>query len=438
VYKIGVIGTGYVGLVTAVCLADLGNKVICIDNDRKKIAKLKKGISPIYEPGIGELLRKNIRDKRISFSYSIRETTQKSEIIFICVGTPTSARGDADLSAVAKVASEIAKAMKGYKVIVGKSTVPAHTGRRIRETVELFTKHKVPFDVVSNPEFLREGQAISDTLKPDRIVIGVESKRAERIMRELYMPIKAPILVTDIATAEIIKHASNSFLSTKISFINAVANICERTGADVELVAEGMGMDKRIGRSFLNAGVGFGGYCFPKDLDAFIHQADKEGYDFELLKAVKKINSDQKKLLFKKVEEALWTLKDKTIAVLGLSFKPNTDDIRNSISIELIHMLQREGARVRAYDPQAMRKARAEIEGVTFSKDLYSAIRGADCILLMTEWEVFREMDLGKAKKLMRQPIFIDGRNIFDTRLMHKMGFIYRCIGRPSYSKISS
>jgi UDPglucose 6-dehydrogenase len=249
------------------------------------------------------------------------------------------------------------------------------------------------------------------------------------------MPIKAPILVTDVATAELIKHASNSFLSTKISFINAVARICERTGADVELVAEGMGLDKRIGRSFLDAGAGFGGYCFPKDLKAFIHMAEKEGYDFELLKAVEKINIDQKKLLFKKVEEALWILKDKTIAVLGLSFKPNTDDIRNSISIELIHMLKREGARIRVYDPQAMKTARAELGVVTFGKDLYDAIKGADCLVLMTEWDVFRKMDLGKVKKLMRHPIFIDGRNVFDPRAMDKMGFIYRCVGRPNYSK---
>jgi UDPglucose 6-dehydrogenase len=433
VYKISVIGAGHVGLVTAVCFAEIGNKVICVDNDRSKIAKLEKGICPIYEPGLDELLKKNLKARRISFGYSIREATKKSEIIFICVGTPTSAKGDADLSAIASVASEIAKAMKGYKIIVGKSTVPARTGKRISETVGLITSNKVPFDIVSNPEFLREGQAVADALRPDRIVIGVESKCAERIIRGLFKPLKAPILVTDITTAEIIKHASNSFLSTKISFINAVANICERIGADVKMVAEGMGMDKRIGRSFLNAGIGFGGYCFPKDLDAFIQLADKVGYNFELLKAVRKINNDQKMLLFRKVEDALWTIRDKTIAMLGLSYKPDTDDIRNSIAIDLIHMLQHEGAKIKAYDPQAMRKARSELKGVVLANDLYDAIRGADCILLMTEWEAFRKMDLKKVKKLMRHPLFIDGRNIFEPQLMHEMGFIYMGIGRPSH-----
>lgn len=437
-YKIGVVGAGHVGLVTAVCLAELGNQVICSDSDRKKIAKLRKGIPPIYEPGLRELLKKNLRSKRLNFSDSIHQTAQKAEILFICVGTPASAGGNADLSAVAKVASEIAKAMKGYKVIVGKSTVPAHTGRRIRETIEIITRNKVPFDVVSNPEFLREGQAIRDTFKPDRIVVGVESERAELIMRDLYKPIKAPLLTTDIVTAEIIKHASNSFLSTKISFINAVANVCELIGADVELVARGMGMDKRIGRAFLNAGAGFGGYCFPKDLDAFIKLAEANGYDFELLRAVKKVNLGQRKSLFRKVEEALWIIKGKSIAVLGLSFKPNTDDIRNSASVELIHMLQQEGAKIKVYDPQAMKKGKAVLKGVIFSKGLYDAMKGVDCILLMTEWDVFKKMDLKRVKKIVRQPIFIDGRNVFDPKAMQQMGFIYRCVGRPYGSKASS
>lgn len=437
-YKIGVVGAGHVGLVTAVCLAELGNQVICSDSDPKKIAELRKGMPPIYEPGLKELLKKNLRSKRLNFSGSISQAAQKAEIIFICVGTPASAGGHADLSAVAKVASEIAKAMKGYKVIVGKSTVPAHTGRRIRETIEIITRNKVPFDVVSNPEFLREGQAIRDTFKPDRIVVGVESERAELIMRDLYKPIKAPLLTTDIVTAEIIKHASNSFLSTKISFINAVANVCELIGADVELVARGMGMDKRIGRAFLKAGAGFGGYCFPKDLDAFIKLAEANGYDFELLRAVKKVNLGQRKSLFRKVEEALWIIKGKSIAVLGLSFKPNTDDIRNSASVELIHMLQQEGAKIKVYDPQAMKKGKAVLKGVIFSKGLYDAMKGVDCILLMTEWDVFKKMDLKRVKKIVRQPIFIDGRNVFDPKAMQQMGFIYRCVGRPYGSTASS
>jgi UDPglucose 6-dehydrogenase len=429
--KVGVIGAGYIGLVTAACFAELGNKVICVDNDRDKIEKLKKGISPIYEPGLDKLLKKNVEGQRLRFSHSIREATQASKIVFICVGTPASATGSADLSAVASVASEIAKSMTRHVVIVGKSTVPAQTGQRIKETVAQIVGKKVPFDIVSNPEFLREGRAIKDTLKPDRIIIGVESKRAERIMRDLYKPIRAPLLVTDIASAEIIKHASNSFLSTKISFINAVAAICERIGADVKQVADGMGMDKRIGRTFLDAGVGFGGYCFPKDLDAFISFADMKGYDFELLKAVRKINEGQKRALMKKLEEALWIIKDRTVAVLGLSFKPETDDIRNSIAIELVRTLQAQGAHVKAFDPKAMDKAGSELSDVTFCRDLYDAARDADGLMLVTEWKQFGQMDLRKIKKLMRHPIFIDGRNLFDPKAMKKLGFIYRCVGRP-------
>lgn len=429
--KIGVIGTGYVGLVTAVCLAELGNRVICVDNDRTKLDNLRKGVSPIYEPGLEELLARNMRAGRISFSHSIAEATRKSDIVFICVGTPTSASGAADLSAVAKVATEIARAMKSYKIIVGKSTVPAQTGERIRQTVSMITQGRVEFDVVSNPEFLREGQAINDTFKPDRIVIGVESGRAEKAMRQLYKPIKAPVVVTNIPTAEIIKHACNSFLSTKISYINAIAAICERIGADVEQVAQGMGLDKRIGRQFLNAGAGFGGYCFPKDLDAFIHLAGMHGYDFSLLKAVRGINEGQLKILYKKIEEALWIVKDKTVAVLGLSFKPETDDIRNSIAIELVQMLRHAGATVRCCDPQAMDKAAQVLKKVSFCKDAYQAVRNADCVVLVTEWEVFKNMDLARVRKLVRQPVFIDGRNVFDPAAMKKLGFVYSCFGRP-------
>jgi UDPglucose 6-dehydrogenase len=428
--RIAVIGTGYVGLVTAACLSDLGNQVICVDSDRKKLENLKKGIIPIYEPGLEALITKNRKKKRISFTHSITDATKKSEIIFICVGTPAQADGGADLAAVEKVATEIAKAINGYKVIVSKSTVPTQTGDKIRQTIVSLAGKNAAFDVVSNPEFLREGQAISDTMHPDRIVIGVATKRAETIMRQLYSPIKAPILVTNIATAELIKHAANSFLSTKISYINALANICEKVGADVEKVAEGIGMDKRIGRQFLNAGPGFGGYCFPKDLDAFIHIAQKNGYDFELLKAVRKINEDQKKVVFKKIEDTLWIIKDKTIAVLGLSFKPNSDDIRNSISIELVKSLKTHGARIRAYDPEAMDKAKLAVKGVTFVKDPYQAAKGANCVLIMTDWLEFAKLDLAKIKKLLSQPIIVDTRNMFDPARMKSLGFIYKCIGR--------
>ncbi len=428
--KIAVIGSGYVGLVTAACLSELGNKVICVDNDKKKVESLRKGIIPIYEPGLEEMISKNKKANRIVFSSSIKQAVEESQVIFICVGTPSHSDGSADLSAVEKVASEIAKAMKEYKVIVEKSTVPAETGGKIRRTIEMSARHKVSFDVVSNPEFLREGQAINDAMHPDRIVIGVESKVAEEIMRRLYKPLKAPVIVSNIETAEIIKHASNSFLATKISFINAISNICERVGADVEKVAEAMGLDKRIGKAFLNAGAGYGGSCFPKDVEAFIHLAHHKGYDFELLKIVRKINEDQKKILFKKVEEALWIIKGKTVGVLGLSFKPDTDDIRSSVGIAIVRMLQQAGAKIKVYDPKAMPKAKMELKGVKFCRTAYEAAKESNCLLIMTEWAEFRGLDLDKVKKALAQPVIIDGRNIFDQQKMKKLGFLYKCIGR--------
>jgi UDPglucose 6-dehydrogenase len=428
--KVAVIGAGYVGLVSAVCFAELGNRVICVDNDAAKIALLKKGHVPIYEPGLEALLKKNAASKRLTFSGSIKEATIQSQVIFICVGTPPRDDGSADLSAIEKVAETIARSMTEYKVIVEKSTVPAETGEKIKRTIAMNRKGGISFDVVSNPEFLREGQALLDTMRPDRIVIGAESKKAEKIMRALFKPIKAPIIVTDIESAEIIKHASNSFLATKISFINAVANVCEKVGADVEKVALGMGFDKRIGKAFLQAGAGFGGFCFPKDLDAFIHLAHHKGYEFELLKVVRKINEGQKKLLVKKVEEALWIIKDKTIAVLGLSFKPDTDDIRCSVAIDVIKMLQEAGAHIRAYDPQASAKARLLLEKVAFCKSPYEALEKSNCLLIMTEWEEFRNLDFVRVKKLLRQPVIIDGRNMFEPAAMKKLGFVYKSFGR--------
>jgi UDPglucose 6-dehydrogenase len=371
-----------------------------------------------------------IKKENISFSHSIKKATIQSEIIFISVSTPPDPNGAADLSAVERVSSEVARAMNGYKVIVSKSTVPALTGERIIQTIKNITRGKAAFDLVSSPEFLREGRAIYDTMHPDRIVIGVESKVAEDIMRRLYKPIKSPILVTNIQTAEIIKYASNSFLSTKISFINAVANICEKIGADVEMVSEGMGHDKRIVRDFLDAGIGFGGNCFPKDLDAFIHLAAKHGYNFELLKSVRKINEEQKELFIKKIEEALWNIKGKNIGVLGLSFKPDTDDIRNSIPIEVIKILKSKGAKIKAYDPQAMKKSKSELKGVIICANPYTVARNSDCLIIMTEWEEFKKLDLKKIKENLCQPIIIDGRNIFDPSLMKKMGFVYNCMGR--------
>ncbi len=428
--RIGVIGAGHVGLVTAAVFADLGNKIICQDSDRQKIKKLKKGDLPIYEPGLSKLIKKNVKAKRLSFTYNLPEVVNKCFIIFICVGTPPREDGSADLSSVENVTRKIAQNMKEYKIIVGKSTVPVETGEWIRRTILMHNKCKVEFSIVSNPEFLREGSAIKDTLYPDRIVLGVEDKKAEKIMCELLKPIKAPIVVTNIKTAEMIKHASNSFLATKISFINAVGHICEKVGADVIKVADGMGLDRRIGRAFLNAGAGFGGFCFPKDLEAFIYIAKKAGYDFGLLRETAKINREQKQLLVKKVEEALWIISGKTIGVLGLSFKPNTDDIRFSVSIDVIRMLQKEGAKIKAYDPQAMQEAKKELRNVKFCRNPYEAAQNSDCLLIMTEWDEFRHLDLARIKRLLRQPIIVDGRNIFKPEKMSILGFIYKCMGR--------
>ena len=428
--RVGVIGAGHVGLVTAAVFADLGNKVICQDADNQKIKRLQKGSIPIYEPGLEKLVKKNVKARRLTFTHNLPKLVDKCLIIFICVGTPPRKDGSADLTSVENVARRIAKNMKEYKIIVGKSTVPVETGERIRHTILMHNRSNVEFSIVSNPEFLREGLAIEDSLHPDRIVLGVEDKRAENIMRALFKPIEAPIVITNIKTAEIIKHASNSFLATKISFINAVAQLCERVGADVSKVAEGMGLDKRIGRTFLNAGCGFGGFCFPKDLDAFIYIAKKAGYDFELLREVVKINKEQKQLLVKKIEEAVWIIRGKTVGVLGLSFKPNTDDIRFSISLDVIRMLQDEGARIKAYDPQAMSQAKKKLKDIKFCRGPYEVARNSDCLLIMTEWEEFRHLNLIRIKKLLRQPIIVDGRNIFEPKQMNKFGFIYKSVGR--------
>jgi UDPglucose 6-dehydrogenase len=428
--RVGVIGIGYVGLVTAAVFADLGNKVICQDSDREKIDRLQRGIIPIYELGLEALVKKNVKAKRLVFTHSLPRVVNNSLIIFICVGTPPREDGSADLSSVENVARRIAQNIKEYKIIVEKSTVPVETGEWIQRTILMRNQCKAKFSIVSNPEFLREGQALKDTLHPDRIVLGIEDKRGERIMRALFKPIKAPIVITNIKTAEIIKHASNSFLATKISFINAVAQLCERVGADAVKVAEGMGLDRRIGRPFLDAGAGFGGFCLPKDLEAFIYIAKKAGYDFGLLKEVVRINKEQRHLLVKKIEEALWIIRGKTIGVLGLSFKPNTDDIRFSISIDVIKMLQGEGAKIKAYDPQAMPKAKGSFKNVKFCQSSYEAAKDSDCLLIMTEWEEFLRLDLNKIKRLLHQPIIVDGRNIFEPKVMSRLGFIYKCIGR--------
>jgi len=428
--NICIVGAGYVGLVTGACFADLGHKVICVDNDRKKIEALKKLKMPFYEKGLHDMVKRNVKAKRLSFSSRIEEGVKKSIVIFICVGTPPRPSGEADLSSIEHVATEVARNLSSYCIVVEKSTVPVKTGKWVEHTIKLNARKKVKFDVASNPEFLREGTAIDDFLHPDRIVIGVESKKAEKILLDLYKGIDAEVVVTDIKSAELIKHASNSFLATKISFINSVANICERTGANIAEVAHGMGLDTRIGKSFLRSGIGYGGFCFPKDLDAFIHISGKLGYDFGILKAARKVNEEQKALFVRKIEEALWIVKAKTVGILGLAFKPNTDDMRFAPSIDIIDSLKENGAKIKVYDPQAMEKARGVLKGVTFCKDPYEAAMNSDALAIVTEWHEFEVMDLGRIKKLMKKPLVVDGRNIFDPQRMKDMGFEYISIGR--------
>ena len=428
--NICIIGAGYVGLVSGACFADLGHKVVCVDNDKKKIETLRKSKIPFYEKSLEDMVRRNVKAGRLSFVESIKEGIKRSLVIFICVGTPPRQNGEADLSYVEKVATEIAKNMSSYSLIVEKSTVPVETGKWVEHTIKTNIKKKVKFDVASNPEFLKEGTAIEDFMNPDRVVIGVNSKKAEKILKELYKEIDAEIVVTDIASAELIKHASNSFLATKISFINSVANICERTGADIKKVAHGMGLDSRIREGFLRSGIGYGGSCFPKDVDAFVHISGKLGYDFGILKAARKANEEQKALFIRKIEEALWIMKGKNIGVLGLSFKPNTDDMRSAPSIDIINSLKEAGARVKAYDPQAMKKARNILDGVRFCKDSYEVAKNSDALVIVTEWHEFEVMDLSRVKKLMKKPLIIDGRNIFESAKMKKLGFRYISIGR--------
>ncbi|MFA5156010.1 MAG: UDP-glucose/GDP-mannose dehydrogenase family protein [Candidatus Omnitrophota bacterium] len=433
--NISIIGSGYVGLVTGACFSELGNRVICADSDAKKIEGLKKGLVPIYEPGLKEMIAINMKDKRLKFTASIKEAVKSSEIIFIAVGTPSLKNGDADLTGIENVARNIAMNMPGYRLIVEKSTVPVETGIWVKHTIETYIRSKNKFDVASNPEFLREGQAINDFMHPDRIVIGVESKKARDILAGLYKPLNAPMVFTDIRSAELIKHASNSFLATKISFINAVSRICDKVGADISEVSRGIGLDRRIGASFLNAGIGYGGSCFPKDLDAFITISEKLGYNFKLLEAVRQVNQQQKDFFLSKIKDCLWIIKDKTIGVLGLSFKPDTDDIRNAPALDIINSLLSEGAILKVYDPQAMKKA-GEIFGkaLKFCRDPYEAAKSCDCLIVLTEWDEFKELDFASVRKMMKRPLVIDGRNIYDPQAMKKSGFTYVSIGRKKVS----
>jgi len=430
--NVGIIGAGYVGLVSGACFAELGHKVFCVDNDTAKIRSLKKLEIPIYEPGLENLVKKNARRGRLKFGTQIQSAVRHGEAVFIAIGTPPKDNGEADLTGIESVARTIARTMRSYRLIVEKSTVPVETGQWVKQTVTVNKRKGVAFDVASNPEFLREGQAIHDFMHPDRIVIGVASARAETLLRRLYKGIDAPIIVTDIRSAEMIKHASNSFLAMKVSFINAVSRICELSGADITHVAEGVGKDRRIGPTFLDPGIGFGGFCLPKDLDAFVMIARKLGYDFDLMKEVKRINDAQKELFVKKIEDHLWNIKDKVIGVWGLAFKPDTDDMRFAPSIDIIQVLQARGARIRAFDPKAMPKAGKILRDVVFCRDPYEAARGSDCVVILTQWPQFREADLKKVKKLLRQPLVIDGRNMFAPAALQKLGLRYVSMGRAA------
>lgn len=431
-YTICVVGAGHVGLVAAACFAELKYNTICIDNDKKRIEALKKGVMPFYEPDLKPLVLSNTKRKRLTFSSSLAEGFKKADVIFIAVGTPPQPDGSADLTSIESVAHVIADNLTSYKLIVEKSTVPVQTGQKIKETIQRYKKGGISFDIASNPEFLREGKAVYDFFNPDRIVIGVESKRAEKILKDIYSSFKAPMLVTDISTAEIIKHSCNSFLAAKISFINAVARVCDLAGADVEKVAQAMGLDERIGKQFLQAGIGYGGFCFPKDVEAFMYIAKKLGYDFGLLREVDRINKAQRSYFVEKIKENLWVLKNKKIGVLGLSFKPDTDDMRFAPSVDIVNYFLGEGAHVYLYDPQAKSEAAAIFKGkrVKFSKNPYEAVRGADCACFLTEWEEFKKLDFKKIKKSMNYPLIADGRNMFDKKKLNYLGFGYIGIGR--------
>ena len=446
--NISVIGAGYVGLTTAACLAEIGHTVSCADNDERKLELLRNGQIPFFEPHLEKIVVRNASAGRLRFE-TTEDAVTGAQAIFICVGTPPLENGEADLSAVANVARTIGQRTSGPCLVIEKSTVPVQTGQQLKRQLQLYTSKGLHCHLVSNPEFLREGSAIEDFFHPDRVVIGVETEEAARQMEEIYRPIleqscacpvheqcasrrKPAWIVTDTNSSELIKHASNSFLAMKISFINMVADLCEVVGADVTKIALGMGMDPRIGPAFLNPGIGFGGFCFPKDVQAFVRIAEKAGCDFSLLKEVEKINKRRIDLFVEKVRRELWVIRGQKIAVFGLAFKPNTDDIRFAPAIELLRVLIHEGAIVSAYDPQAGEKARAAYPEVRYCSSPYEAARGADAVLIATEWEEFRKLDWQELKKLVARPLILDGRNMFSPAVMTAQGFHYISIGRPS------
>ena len=431
--NICVIGTGYVGLVTGAGLAEFGMTLTCVDNDLQKIDVLKQGKCPIYEPGLEDLIQKNVKEGRLRFTTNIHDGVTSSLVIFIAVGTPSRGDGSADLSAVEEVAKEIADHMDGYKVVVVKSTVPVGTCRKIKALIQNHQTRPTPFDIVSNPEFLREGSAIEDFMRPDRVTMGAESEQAVAIMKDIYSAlylIETPFVITTLETAEMIKYAANAFLATKVTFINEIANLCEVAGADVHHVAKAMGLDGRIGKKFLHPGPGYGGSCFPKDTRALLRMAHDRGYAFKVLNSVVEVNEEQKQRMVDKIREKVGDLQGKTIGVLGLSFKPNTNDVRESCAIAIIQGLLTEGAKVKAFDPAAMEEARAVLPKLELGADPYDVAKGSDAIVLVTEWNQFRRLDLERIHRLLNHPIFIDLRNVYEPDHMKRLGFDYTCVGR--------
>jgi len=430
---IGVIGTGYVGLVTGACFAEFGMFVTCADKDAKKIESLKKGEIPFYEPGLDELVKRNVEQGRLNFSTKVENAVKSSLVIFIAVGTPPRGDGSADLQYVDEVSIKIAGCMKDYKVIVTKSTVPVGTGERIRKIIKKELKDRVAFDIVSNPEFLREGAAIEDFMRPNRVVIGSDSEQAVAMMKDIYRPlylIETPFVITDIETAELIKYASNSFLATKISFINEIANLCEKVGVDVHMVVKGMGLDGRIGRKFLHPGPGFGGSCFPKDTRALLQLAREHDVDFGVVRSAVETNNRQRDIMVEKITNALGDVKGKKIGVLGLSFKPNTNDMREAPSIDIIGKLIDRGTIIKAYDPVSMDDAKELITSITYCRSSYEALEDVEAAVLITEWNQFRNLDMKRIKDNMKKPVFFDLRNVYEPDTMRKLGFTYHCVGR--------
>jgi len=431
--KIAIFGTGYVGLVTGTCFADLGNTVICVDIDKEKIKAVKKGKMPFFEPGLKDLVMRNYKGKRLFFTLNSKQAIHDADVIFVCVGTPPKANGEADLQYVFNVAKEIGENINGYKVIVDKSTVPVGTADKVARIIKKHNNDKHPFDVASNPEFLREGAAVKDFRVPDRVVIGTESERAQKLLSQLYSPVvraDKPLVVTKVKTAELIKYASNAMLATRISFMNELSHLCEATGADIKEVSRGMGLDSRIGPRFLQAGAGYGGSCFPKDVKALAQTMEHYNLSSNILRAVDYVNERQKRSLLPKLKAFLPNLEGKKIALWGISFKPKTSDIRESAALVIYEQLKAEYADVYAFDPEAMPEAAKYVKGLKLGKDQYSILKNADALILVTEWDQFREPDFNLMKKLMKKHVIIDGRNIYNPKVIKDNGFEYQSIGR--------